>query len=87
MKPIDGATLKTAAAETGGNLIVVEDHWAQGGLGDAVLEVFGGPGANHPNVTRLAVQDMPGSGTPAELIEAAGIGAAGIIAAVKSSLK
>ena len=87
VKPIDGATLKTAAAETGGNLIVVEDHWAQGGLGDAVLEVFGGPGANHPNVTRLAVQDMPGSGTPAELIEAAGIGAAGIIAAVKSTQK
>ena len=87
VKPIDAGTLKTAAAATNGNLIVVEDHWAQGGLGDAVLEVFGGPGVNHPNVTRLAVNTMPGSGAPQELIDAAGIGAASIVAAVKATQK
>jgi len=84
VKPIDAETLKTAAQECGGNLIVVEDHWPEGGLGDAVLEVFGGPNGQHPNVTRLAVTEMPMSGKPEELIEAAGISAAHIVAAVKA---
>jgi transketolase len=85
VKPIDADTLKRAAAECGGNLIVVEDHWPQGGLGDAVLEVFGGPGGAHPNVIRVAVKDMPGSGKPEELLDAAGISAPHIVEAVKAT--
>jgi transketolase len=84
VKPIDAQTLQKAAQECRGNLIVVEDHWAEGGLGDAVLEVFGGPSGQHPNVTRLGVKDMPGSGKPQELLDAAGISASHIVDAVKA---
>jgi transketolase len=87
VKPIDAATLMQAAQQCNGNLIVVEDHWAEGGLGDAVLEVFGGPSGLHPNVTRLGVKDMPGSGKPDELLDAAGISARHIVEAVKSIKK
>lgn len=84
VKPIDKDTLKKAAAETG-QLIVVEDHWPEGGLGDAVLEAFtGDPGAPLPKVTKMGVESMPTSGTPAELMNAAGIDAAHIVATVKS---
>jgi len=86
VKPIDGATLKEAAKECGGKLFVVEDHWPEGGLGDAVLEVFDGTSEAHPSVTRLAVRSMPTSGKPEELLAAAGIDAAHIIQAVKSGV-
>jgi transketolase len=72
-----------AAKDTGGKIIVVEDHWIEGGLGDAVLEAFAAEGAL-PRVVKLAVREMPGSGTPAELLAAAGIDAAHIVRAVKS---
>ncbi|HZS86069.1 MAG TPA: transketolase [Chloroflexota bacterium] len=85
VKPIDVATLRRAAQETG-RLVVVEDHWPEGGLGDAVLEVFAGRGEPLPVVVKLAVGDMPASGKPAELLAAAGIDAAHIVAAVKGLL-
>jgi transketolase len=84
VKPIDADTVRTAALECNGKLIVVEDHWPEGGLGDAVLEVFGGNVGVHPNVTRLAVKNMPTSGKPDELLNAAGINAPHIVAAVKA---
>jgi transketolase len=86
VKPIDQETLRRAAKDTGGKLVVVEDHWFEGGLGDAVLDAFTGVGAKPPTVVKLAVRDMPGSGTPAELLNAAGIDAAHIVKAVKSLL-
>jgi transketolase len=52
--------------------VTVEDHHPEGGLGDAVLEVLADAGSR-PRVTQLAVRDMPTSGTPAELLAAAGI--------------
>ena len=88
VKPIDRQTLLRAAAETNGLVVVVEDHWEEGGLGDAVLEAFAGT-ADHASVqtparvTKLAVHEMPGSGKPAELLHAAGIDAASIVATVK----
>jgi transketolase len=87
VKPIDEATLRQAARDTGGRLVVVEDHWSEGGLGDAVLAAFAGdegdlPGANPPRVVKLAVTTMPGSGKPDELLDAAGISARHIVAAV-----
>ncbi len=86
VKPIDRATLHQAARDTGGRLVVVEDHWEEGGLGDAVLDAFTGPQGNAPRVVKLAVRKMPGSGTPAELLDAAGIDAAHIVRAVKALL-
>jgi transketolase len=85
VKPMDRATLVQAAKDTGGKVIVVEDHWIEGGLGDAVLEAYAAAGAL-PRVVKLAVRGMPGSGTPAELMGAAGIDAAHIVKAVKSLL-
>jgi len=85
VKPIDAETLITAAQETG-KLIVVEDHWPEGGLGDAVLEVFTEADGPLPQVVKLAVQSMPGSGTPAELLEEAGISAHHIVQAVRALL-
>lgn len=85
VKPVDAETIKKAAKETGGNLIVAEDHWPEGGLADAVLEVFAGQPA--PAVTRLGVKDLPGSGKPAELLDAAGISAKHIVEAVKAVKK
>lgn len=84
VKPIDKDTLHRAAKETKGRLVVVEDHWAEGGLGDAVLEAFSGSPIEGLEVVKLAVRKMPGSGTPAELLHAAGIDADGIATAVKS---
>jgi len=88
VKPIDVRTLHEAARATGGKIVVVEDHWPEGGLGDAVLEAFAGSeqqiaGESLPQVTKLAVRDMPGSGKPDELLDAAGISAKHIVAAVK----
>ena len=86
VKPIDQNTLRRAAEDTGGKLVVVEDHWFEGGLGDAVLDAFTGPGVKPPAVVKLAVRQMPGSGTPAELLNAAGIDADHIVRAVRSLL-
>ncbi|MGH2459775.1 MAG: transketolase [Chloroflexota bacterium] len=87
VKPIDTATLHQAAEATGGRFVVVEDHWPEGGLGAAVEEAFTvGAGWSNPNplkLAHLAVRDMPGSGTPQELIDAAGISARHIADAVR----
>jgi transketolase len=85
VKPIDKVTLHQAAKECGGKLIVVEDHWPEGGLGDAVLEAFTGAPANL-TVVKLAPTKMPGSATPAELLATAGIDGDHIAAAVKKLL-
>jgi transketolase len=82
VKPIDAATLRAAACATGGRLVTVEDHWPQGGLGDAVLEVFA-DAAEHPRITKLAVADIPGPGTQDELLAAAGIDAEHIAMAAR----
>ena len=81
IKPIDSETLKAAATATG-RLVTVEDHWAEGGLGDAVLNVFGDSEAS-PRIVKLAVRAMPTSGEPSELLAAAGIDSDHIAAAVR----
>ena len=83
VKPVDAATVEACARECGGRLVVVEDHRPEGGLADAVTEVFAGRPA--PAVTRLAVRELPGSGTPRELLDAAGIGAGAIVDAVRGA--
>jgi transketolase len=82
IKPIDAETLRLAAEETG-RLVTVEDHWPEGGLGDAVLAALAETRAT-ARVEKLAVRLMPGSGTPAELLAAAGIDAGHIAAAARA---
>jgi transketolase len=82
VKPVDTVTLREAAFVTGGRLLTVEDHWPEGGVGDAVASVFT-EDTRPPRVMRLAVREMPGSGTPAELLAAAGIDAAAIANAAR----
>lgn len=81
IKPIDADTIRQAAAVTA-RIVTVEDHWAEGGLGDAVLEVLA-DGDERPPVLKLAVREMPGSGTPPEQLAAAGIDAAHIADAAR----
>jgi transketolase len=82
IKPLDAERIRAAASECGA-IVTVEDHAPEGGLGDAVLEALAGGDDQAPVVFRLAVRELPGSGTPAELLHGAGIDAAGITAAVR----
>lgn len=86
VKPIDAEALHEAARVTGGRLVVVEDHWCEGGLGDAVLDAFARDVEGLRSVVKLAVNAMPTSGTPAELLSAAGIDAEHIALAVRECL-
>jgi len=68
VKPIDAETLRGVAMP----IVTVEDHWAEGGLGEAVLAALADLD-EHPRVAMLAVRDLPHSGKPAQLLAAAGI--------------
>lgn len=81
VKPVDRATLRQAAQDTG-CLLTVEDHHEEGGLGDAVLDAFL-DGRPAPRLVRLAVRTMPGSASPAEQLHAAGIDAESIAASAR----
>jgi transketolase len=80
VKPVDRAALLEAARDCPGGLVVVEDHHPEGGLADAVAEAFDGRPA--PTMRRLAILGMPGSATPEEQLEAAGIDARAIVRTV-----
>jgi transketolase len=81
VKPVDAETLARAAAETGA-IVTAEDHWPEGGLGEAVLSALAEAGESCP-VRKLGVEIMPGSGTPKELLREAGIDAGAIAAAAR----
>ena len=82
VKPVDADTLRAAAEATGGRIVTVEDHWPEGGLGEAVLSALVGID-ELPHVVQLAVREMPGSGTSEELMAAAGIDAKAIAEAAR----
>ncbi len=82
IKPIDADTILAAVEATGGRLVTVEDHWPEGGLGDAVLEAVADTD-EPPRVVKLAVRELPRSGTPEECIAAAGIDAEHIAVAAR----
>ncbi len=82
IKPLDAETLVAAAEATGGRIITVEDHWPEGGLGEAVRSALADMD-EPPHVLSLAVSEMPGSAKPEELLAAAGIDAAHIAAAAR----
>jgi transketolase len=80
LQPIDAASLVRCARETKGRVITVEDHYPGGGIGDAVAAAIAPDGFT---VKRLAVTEIPRSGTPEELVDRFGISARHIIAAVR----
>ncbi|MDQ3106278.1 MAG: transketolase, partial [Actinomycetota bacterium] len=86
VKPVDGEGLRAAVAATDGRLVTVEDHWPEGGIGDAVLDAIADAGIAL-KYTKLAVRDLPGSGKPEELLAGAGIDAAAIAEAVRALTK
>ncbi|MBQ0892343.1 transketolase [Micromonospora sp. U56] len=85
VKPLDRERLLAAVRDTGGRLVVVEDHYPEGGLGSAVLESLADL-AEPFRLTHLAVRGLPTSGTPTELMDQAGIGVSAIVAAARASV-
>src|SRR5580658_3558933 len=81
VKPIDGKELAKEIAATGGRLITVEDHWAEGGIGEAVLSALAETGVAPAKSKLIAVREMPHSGKPDELVDAFGISARHIVEA------
>ncbi|XP_060847903.1 transketolase-like protein 2 [Rhopalosiphum padi] len=81
IKPLDAATIINNAKECGGRIITVEDHYAEGGLGEAVLSAV----AEERDIVvrKLAVTDIPRSGPANVLLDLFGISAKNVVAAVK----
>ena len=77
--PIDASGIAREVAETGGRAVVVEDHYAAGGLGEAVAAALAGRGV----LRHLCIREVPRSGKPEELLERFGINAAAIVRAAK----
>jgi transketolase len=82
LQPVDSATLREAARATNGAVITVEDHYAAGGIGDAVSEAIAPAGMS---VRRLAVREIPRSGQSDELMDRYGISARHIVEAVRQA--
>jgi transketolase len=84
VKPVDANTLRRAAHETGA-IVTAEDHWPEGGLGEAVLAALAE--VEGVRVRKLAVSKLPGSGKPAELLHECGIDADAIVAAAEQLVR
>ena len=84
VKPLDGKAIAAEIAATGGKLITVEDHWPEGGIGEAVLSALAAVGVSPTKFKLMAVTGMPHSGKPEELVDAFGISARHIVEAVKA---
>jgi transketolase len=87
IKPVDTATLTAAATATGGRLVIAEDHRPEGGLGSAVTDALLAAGTPDLRVARLAVREMPGSGSGPELLAWAGIHAEHIANAARALVR
>ncbi|TKB64200.1 MAG: transketolase [Nitrospira sp.] len=82
--PIDRTTLVASGRATQRRILTVEDHYAHGGLGDAVLSAVSTEGIA---VHKLAVREVPHSGKPEELVDHYGIGVRSIVEAAKQIIK
>jgi transketolase len=87
IKPLDVASLAENVRATGGRLIVVEDHYREGGIGEAVIAGLCGAGVPLTAVRQLAVDRVPHSGPSAQLLDAFGISARHIVAAAEQLLQ
>jgi transketolase len=81
IKPLGKDVIKGAAQKTNNMVVTVEDHYAEGGLGDAVAGELSSEGVK---VHKLAVRELPRSGKPEELLAKYGIDSNAIIQKVKS---
>jgi len=86
VKPVDIDTLNAAAEVTQGRLVVVEDHYPEGGLGSAVADALLSDATRTLRIAHLCVRELPGSGTTAQLLAAAGIDAEHIESAARDVL-
>ncbi|XP_059241780.1 transketolase-like protein 1 [Mustela nigripes] len=84
IKPLDVPTIVSNARATGGRIITVEDHYPEGGIGEAVCAAV----SMEPDILvhQLAVPAVPRSGKPSELLDIYGVSARHIIVAVKCML-
>jgi transketolase len=87
IKPIDAAGIGAAVRATGNRVVVAEDHWPEGGVGEAVLSALAEDGGEPVHFRHLAVTKMPGSGKSEELMSSHGIDAAHIADAVRDLLR
>jgi transketolase len=83
IKPLDEKTIRQVAVAVGKKVVTVEDHYPEGGLGEAVAATLVG---EQVCLRRLAVTQIPHSGSPERLLAWAGINADGIVQAVKALL-
>ena len=81
VKPLGKDIIKAAAQKTNNLVVTVEDHYAEGGLGDAVAGELSAEGVK---VHKLAVHELPHSGKPEELLAKYGIDAKAITQKVKA---
>jgi len=84
VKPIDAAALAAQVRGAGNRLIVVEDHYPEGGIGEAAFAALASVGAVPAAVKHLAVRDVPHSGKPEELLDKFGLSARHIAEAAES---
>ncbi len=84
VKPLDGEQIARQLRAAGVNLITVEDHYPEGGIGEAVLSALVEAGTTPKKFVKLAVNGLPHSGKPEELMDAFGISAQHIIAAIRT---
>jgi len=87
IKPLDRATLVDTCRAVNNRLVVVEDHYPEGGIGGAVMEALADADVGELHVTLLGVSGLPMSGQPAELLDAAGISARHISAAARNLMQ
>ena len=80
IKPLDKAALREAAIATGA-VITVEDHYAAGGIGEAVCSALAAGGIP---VFSLCVREMPKSGKPQQLLDYEGISRTAIVKTAKA---
>lgn len=85
IKPIDKEAIVKNAKEVGGRVVTVEDHYPEGGIGEAVLSAVAAE--KDIVVKKLAVPEVPRSGPPSVLLDAFGISARNIVTAVQEILK
>jgi len=87
LKPLDVSALAENIRATGGRLVTVEDHYYEGGLGETVLTALAEAGVPLAAAKRLAVDRVPHSGKPEELLDLFGISAKHIVEAVAAILQ
>jgi len=83
IQPLDRRTILRAAEEASNNVVVVEDHFQNGGLGGAVSMALAG----QARIVHLCIKELPRSGTPEELLNKYGIDAKHIKKAVKKLIR